>query len=190
MDEETKQKIEETVLEILRDADMTATTEYKVRTTASERLGIDLSRPDCKLFVRSVVESFLIAQNNEDAAATSNPQKEEEIPQAEQPEQDQVEEDVAEEEEDPDDGAKKRQRAPKEYDDEGDLIVCRLSNKRRVTIQDFRGKTLVSIREYYMKDGKELPSSKGISLTVEQWEAFRNAVPAIVSAIKKLEDSD
>jgi len=30
-----------------------------------------------------------------------------------------------------------------------------------VTIQDFRGKTLVSIREYYKKDGKELPTSKG-----------------------------
>ncbi|KAF8753600.1 hypothetical protein HU200_011605 [Digitaria exilis] len=27
-------------------------------------------------------------------------------------------------------------------------------------------------------------------MTVEQWEAFRNAVPAIEDAIKKLEDSD
>ena len=36
-----------------------------------------------------------------------------------------------------------------------------LSDKRKVTIQDFRGKTLVSIREFYRKDGKELPSSKG-----------------------------
>lgn len=30
-----------------------------------------------------------------------------------------------------------------------------------MTIQEFRGKSLVSIREYYKKDGKELPSSKG-----------------------------
>jgi len=30
-----------------------------------------------------------------------------------------------------------------------------------VTIQEFRGKTLLSIREYYKKDGKELPTSKG-----------------------------
>ena len=30
-----------------------------------------------------------------------------------------------------------------------------------MTIQDFRGKTLVSIREYYSKEGKELPTSKG-----------------------------
>jgi hypothetical protein len=32
--------------------------------------------------------------------------------------------------------------------------------------------------------------SAGISMTLEQWEAFCNAVPAIEDAIKKLEDSD
>ncbi|XP_057435690.1 disease resistance protein RLM3-like isoform X3 [Lotus japonicus] len=50
----------------------------------------------------------------------------------------------------------------KEFDDDGDLIICKLSEKRKVTIQDFRGKTLVSIREYYRKDGKDLPTSKGL----------------------------
>lgn len=30
----------------------------------------------------------------------------------------------------------------------------------------------------------------GISLSVEQWQAFRNAVPDIVAAIEKLEGSD
>jgi len=75
----------------------------------------------------------------------------------------------------------------KEYDDDGDLIICRLSSKRRVTIQDFRGKTLVSIREYYSKEGKELPTSKGISLTEEQWSTFKKNVPAIEKAIKKME---
>ncbi|KAJ1438064.1 Transcriptional coactivator p15 [Sesbania bispinosa] len=60
------------------------------------------------------------------------------------------------EESDMDKGASK----DKEFDDEGDLIICKLSEKRKVTIQDFRGKTLVSIREFYRKDGKELPTSK------------------------------
>ncbi|URE40834.1 RNA polymerase II transcriptional coactivator [Musa troglodytarum] len=191
MDEETKRQIEETVLEILRDADMTSTTEFKVRSLAAERLGIDLSHPDRKLFVRGVVESFLVSQNSNDGHddGKSDPgQEQQEEVAVEQPEQDREEEE--EEAEDEDEGAKKRRRGPKEYNDDGDLIICRLSSKRRVTLRDFRGKTLLSIREYYMKDGKELPSSKGISLTVEQWEAFRDAVPAIEAAIKKLEGSD
>lgn len=48
----------------------------------------------------------------------------------------------------------------------GVLSFLQLSNKRRVTVQDFRGKTLVSIREYYEKEGKQLPTSKGILLLV------------------------
>lgn len=42
-----------------------------------------------------------------------------------------------------------------------------LSDKRKVTIQDFKGKTLVSIREYFKKEGKgkELPTSKGTYFT-------------------------
>jgi hypothetical protein len=35
-----------------------------------------------------------------------------------------------------------------------------LSKMRRVTISSFRGKILVNIREYYEKDGQELPGKK------------------------------
>ncbi|KAL0016030.1 hypothetical protein SO802_003099 [Lithocarpus litseifolius] len=97
-------------------------------------------------------------------------------------EQQQQQEEQEEEEEEEEQGGRR-----KEYDDNGDLIICRLSSKRRVTIQDFRGKTLVSIREYYSKEGKELPTSKGISLTEEQWSTFKKNVPAIEKAIKKME---
>jgi hypothetical protein len=31
---------------------------------------------------------------------------------------------------------------------------------RRVTISSFRGKTQVNVREYYEKDGQELPGKK------------------------------
>ncbi|KDP25279.1 hypothetical protein JCGZ_20435 [Jatropha curcas] len=75
-----------------------------------------------------------------------------------------------------------------EYDDDGDLIVCRLSDKRKVTIQNFRGTTLVSIREFYKRDGKELPTSKGISLKEEQWSALKKNIPAIERAIREMED--
>ncbi|XP_022136923.1 RNA polymerase II transcriptional coactivator KELP-like [Momordica charantia] len=75
----------------------------------------------------------------------------------------------------------------KEYDDDGDLVVCWLSSKRKVTIQDFRGKTLVSIREFYRKDDKDLPTAKGISLTEEQWSVFKKNVPDIEKAIKNMQ---
>ncbi|TVU35382.1 hypothetical protein EJB05_17269 [Eragrostis curvula] len=205
MDEGTKKKVEVTVLEILRGADMDSVTEYKVRSAAADRLGIDLSVPDRKLFVRGVVENYLRSlpseeeEQQQDSAGGEGKDKQEE------------EDEEDEEEEEEKDGKKKR-----EYDDQGDLILCRLSTKRRVTLSEFKGRTLVSIREFYIKDGKEVPSAKGgisssdysfdycsntrfyalslkgwtlrISLTVEQWEAFRNVVPAIEDAIKKIEE--
>jgi hypothetical protein len=44
-------------------------------------------------------------------------------------------------------------------DSNGD-IYWDISSHRRVTISEFRGKSLVSIREYYEKDGQELPGKK------------------------------
>ncbi|KAJ4905854.1 RNA polymerase II transcriptional coactivator KELP [Raphanus sativus] len=159
MDEESKVKIEKTVREILNESDMTEMTEFKVRNLASERLGIDLSDKSHKAFVRGIVKSFL-----------------DEVESKQQQDKDEQEEEE-----------EQRAKGDKELDDDGDLIICRLSDKRRVTIQEFRGKALVSIREYYKKDGKELPSSKGISLTDEQWSTFKKNIPAIENAVKKME---
>ncbi|KAI0515956.1 hypothetical protein KFK09_008627 [Dendrobium nobile] len=184
MDSATRRSIEEAVLDILRNANMEEMTEYKVRTFAADRLGIDLSSPDRKRFVRNVVESFLASHKEDDAVASEAADAPEEEHQKVEVAAAAAEEDEAEEEEDD----HRKKRGPREYDEEGDLIVCRLSNKRRVTVQDFRGKTLVSIREYYEKEGKQLPTSKGISLSVEQWEAFAKAVPAIEDAIKRISD--
>ncbi|XP_061350936.1 RNA polymerase II transcriptional coactivator KELP [Gastrolobium bilobum] len=153
-DTETNGRIEETVRRILQESDMDEITESKIRKQASNQLGLDLSQPHFKAFVKQVVEAFLQEKQQEE-----------------------------EEEQQQQEGSSK----DKEYDDGGDLIICKLSEKRRVTIQDFRGKTLVSIREFYKKDGKELPTSKGISLTEEQWSAFKKNMPAIEKAIKKME---
>ncbi|KAG8382119.1 hypothetical protein BUALT_Bualt05G0043400 [Buddleja alternifolia] len=162
MDTEIRNKIEETVLEILKSSNMDETTEYKIRNAASEKLGMDLSGPTEKKFVRQVVELYLREQQAKAEEA-------------------EVEE---EEEEEEDNG---RKTGGKEYDEEGGLIICRLSEKRRVTLSEFKGKTLISIREYYKRDGKELPSAKGISLTAEQWASFRKNVAAIEKAIVKME---
>lgn len=51
-----------------------------------------------------------------------------------------------------------------------------MGNKKRVTISEFKGKTYVNIREYYEQDGKMLPSKKGISLAIEQWEELKKVV--------------
>ncbi|KAJ4022339.1 hypothetical protein NW752_000457 [Fusarium irregulare] len=59
-----------------------------------------------------------------------------------------------------------------------------LSNKRRVGLSDFNKSTFVNIREYYEKDGKTLPGKKGISLSVEQYNAFLKAVPRINAALR------
>lgn len=44
-------------------------------------------------------------------------------------------------------------------DSNGD-IYWEISRLRRVTISTFRGKTMVNIREYYEKEGQELPGKK------------------------------
>ncbi|KAI1013554.1 hypothetical protein LB503_001707 [Fusarium chuoi] len=68
-------------------------------------------------------------------------------------------------------------------DDDGNPF-WELSNKRRVGVSDFSKKTFVNIREYYDKDGKSLPGKKGISLSIEQYNAFLKAVPQINAALR------
>ena len=59
-----------------------------------------------------------------------------------------------------------------------------ISGKRRVTISEFKGLRMVNIREYYEKDGKDLPGKKGISLTVEQYQALIGVMPQIERQLK------
>ncbi|KAJ3694968.1 hypothetical protein LUZ60_000345 [Juncus effusus] len=171
-EKEREERIEETVLEILKESDMESVTEHKIRAMAAERLALDLSVPHRKKMVRKVVESFLVSQQAEEDDKNKEEEEGEE-------EENQKEEDEEEEE-----GKGKKHYG---YDDSGDLILCNLNNKRRVTLQEFRGKTLVSIREFYEKDGKQLPTSKGISLPVDQWKVLKDAAPAVEDAIKKLQ---
>ena len=107
MDSETQERIEETVLQILKSSNMDETTEYKVRQTASEMLGLDLSPPERKRLVRQVVETYLSEQQSKNEP---------------EPEEDKEEEDEEEE-------RKGKRGGAKEYDDDGDLIICQVSSE-------------------------------------------------------------
>ena len=126
MDEATKKKVEVTVLEILRGSDMESVTEYKVRKAAADRLGIDLSIPDRKLFVRGVVEEYLRSLSSQEEAEA---EEEEEQGGAgrESKDKEQEEEEEEDEEEEGKGGGKR------EYDDQGDLILCRVSSFSRTS---------------------------------------------------------
>ncbi|KAJ5286913.1 ssDNA-binding transcriptional regulator [Penicillium angulare] len=64
-----------------------------------------------------------------------------------------------------------------------------ISKMRRVTVSSFRGKNMVNLREYYEKDGQELPGKKGISMPVAQFAAFLKILPDIEEVLKEQGES-
>ena len=41
------------------------------------------------------------------------------------------------------------------------LEILQISKNRRVTVRNWQGKIVVDIREFYVKDGKQMPGKKG-----------------------------
>lgn len=77
MEAETRKKIEETVLKILKKSNLKEDTEQKIRSAASEELKIDLSSMESKILVRSVVEAFLVSPKG---VVQEHPKQEKRLP--------------------------------------------------------------------------------------------------------------
>ncbi|GAB0095462.1 RNA polymerase II transcriptional coactivator [Sergentomyia squamirostris] len=58
-----------------------------------------------------------------------------------------------------------------------------LEGKRFVKINEFRGRQMIDIREYYEKDGELKPGKKGISLSTTQWKKLCGLVDEINSKL-------
>ncbi|SPQ94081.1 Transcriptional coactivator p15 (PC4) C-terminal domain-containing protein [Plasmodiophora brassicae] len=65
-------------------------------------------------------------------------------------------------------------------------IVFQISDKRRVSVRKWKKSLYVDIREYYEKNGETLPGSKGISLSVAQWQWIRDNAEAIDAAVAEM----
>jgi len=66
------------------------------------------------------------------------------------------------------------------------VVACELSRTRKVVVKKFKGKVFVDIREFWSKDGEDLPSKKGISLPLEQWKMLQDHLKDIQNLVDSL----
>ncbi|KAF2445957.1 PC4-domain-containing protein [Karstenula rhodostoma CBS 690.94] len=75
-------------------------------------------------------------------------------------------------------------------DDKNPFVALKANGTRRVTVSDFKGQTLVSIREYYedKESGQMKPGKKGISLPIDQYNALLAAAPLLETVLAEREE--
>ncbi|KAI7743555.1 hypothetical protein M8C21_000754 [Ambrosia artemisiifolia] len=79
--------------------------------------------------------------------------------------------------------ASKKEASSGEEEEDGSIFICEVSKNRRVSVRNWNGKVFVDIREFYLKDGKQMPGKKGISLSIDQWKELRAHVDEIDKAL-------
>lgn len=61
-----------------------------------------------------------------------------------------------------------------------------LGGKKFITVRDFKGKTYINVREYYVdKEGKVLPGKKGIAMNIEQWQSLCSSIDEVNKVLNK-----
>ncbi|KAG6529573.1 RNA polymerase II transcriptional coactivator KIWI-like [Zingiber officinale] len=85
--------------------------------------------------------------------------------------------------------ASRSRKFPKRDSEDGggedDITVCEISKNRKVSVRQWQGNVVVDIREFYVKDGKEMPGKKGISLPMDQWKVLLEHVEEIDEAVRE-----
>ncbi|KAI8535305.1 hypothetical protein RHMOL_Rhmol10G0163800 [Rhododendron molle] len=76
-----------------------------------------------------------------------------------------------------------KKTSKKDSDSDDGIVICELSRNRRVSVRIFQGKIVVDIREFYVKDGKQMPGKKGISLSMDQWNVLRDHMDEVDKAV-------
>ncbi|KAA0199230.1 hypothetical protein HAZT_HAZT000105 [Hyalella azteca] len=84
-----------------------------------------------------------------------------------------------------DGGSKKGGRSNSPKRNESGDPYWDLGMRKRVTVREFKGSTFVDIREYYEKDGKNLPGKKGISLKAGDWGLLKDLIEDIDDALRQ-----
>ncbi|KAL4562612.1 hypothetical protein LXL04_026640 [Taraxacum kok-saghyz] len=158
--ERNQGKLEETVIQILKSADLEIATELVVRREAERLLGVDLSDIASKRLVRRVVESFLLSTSPADEVRQGTEQV---------------------------DKSPTDNNRNVVSDEGGGRVIFKLPGMMRVSLQKFKKTKLLSIREYYQKEQLMFPSGTGITLNPKEWSAFCSSFNDIEEAITKME---
>ncbi|KAK5115532.1 hypothetical protein LTR62_001191 [Meristemomyces frigidus] len=69
-------------------------------------------------------------------------------------------------------------------DDEGNVFWEVRTGLRRLGVSSYKGTTMINIREYYEKDGKNLPGKKGISLSLDQYATLLAVLPQLETLLR------
>ena len=76
---------------------------------------------------------------------------------------------------------KKGLQAPNGEFDGNPYFALDDASKKRVSVSQFKGKTLINLREYW----EDKPTKKGITLSIEAFEKLKSLIPTLEAEIAK-----